>query len=121
MLSSAKPNTPTPGTFKLSRLNGWPMCSPTDASPASSRMPTHGSGPMGIATPSLQWTFTTYSLPVSTGAPVCLTCAQSLVPIEVMISDLAIKAFQASQHASRRDWVHRYNADGLTGLLGRLV
>jgi FtsP/CotA-like multicopper oxidase with cupredoxin domain len=33
-------------------------------------MPTHGSGPMRIATPSLQWTFTTYSLPVSTGAPV---------------------------------------------------
>ena len=28
MLSSAKPNTSTPGTFKLSRLNGWSMCSP---------------------------------------------------------------------------------------------
>jgi hypothetical protein len=25
----------------------------------------------------LQWTFTTYSLPVSTGAPVCLICAQA--------------------------------------------
>jgi antirestriction protein ArdC len=30
---------------------------------------------MRIATPSLQWTFTTYSLPVSTGAPVCLIYA----------------------------------------------
>ena len=28
-------------------------------------------------------------------------CAQSLVPIEVMTSDLAIRAFQASQQASR--------------------
>ncbi len=36
----------------LSRLNGWPMPSPTDASSASLRTPTHGSGPMWIATPS---------------------------------------------------------------------
>ena len=49
----------------LSRLNGWPMRSPTDASPTPSRTPAHGSGPMWIATPSSQWTFTTYSLPVS--------------------------------------------------------
>src|SRR5450631_1685264 len=69
MLSSAKPNTSTPGTFKLSRLNGWPMCSPTDASPTSSRMPAHGSGPMWFATPSSQWTCTTYSLPVSRRTP----------------------------------------------------
>ena len=61
--------TSASGTFKLSRLNGWPMRSPTDASPSPSRMPTHGSGPMRIATPSLRWTHTTYSLPVSTGAP----------------------------------------------------
>ena len=32
----------------LSRLNGWPMHSPTDASP----FPAHGSGPMWFATPS---------------------------------------------------------------------
>jgi hypothetical protein len=44
----------------LSRLNGWPMLSPTDASSFA----THGSGPMWFATPSSQWTFTTYSLPV---------------------------------------------------------
>jgi hypothetical protein len=36
----------------LSRLNGWPVCSPTDASQISSRMPAHGSGPMWIAIPS---------------------------------------------------------------------
>jgi hypothetical protein len=30
-----------------------------------------------------------------------LTCAQSLVPIDAMTSDLAIRAFQASQQASR--------------------
>src|SRR5437762_11964262 len=49
----------------VSRLNGWPIRSPTDASPTSSRTPAHGSGATWIATPSSQWTFTTYSLPVS--------------------------------------------------------
>jgi hypothetical protein len=49
----------------LSRLNGWPMRSPTEASPRLSRACTHGSGPMWIATPSSQRTSTTYSLPVS--------------------------------------------------------
>jgi len=48
----------------LTRLNGWPMHSPTDASPTSSRTPAHGSGPMRFATPSSWRTFTTYSLPV---------------------------------------------------------
>jgi len=48
-----------PETFKLSRLYGWPKRSPADASSSPSRMPTHGSGPMRIATPSLQWTCTT--------------------------------------------------------------
>ena len=36
----------------ISRLNGWPMHSPADASPAASRPETHGSGPVWIATPS---------------------------------------------------------------------
>jgi hypothetical protein len=36
----------------LSRLNGWPMRSPADASPLPLRTTTHGSGPMWIATPS---------------------------------------------------------------------
>ena len=49
----------------VSRLDGWPICSPADASPTSSRTPAHGLGPMWVATPSSQWTFTTYSLPVS--------------------------------------------------------
>ncbi len=49
----------------ISRLNGWPMHSPADASPSASRPKAHGSGPVRIATPSLQWTCTTYSLPVS--------------------------------------------------------
>ena len=55
--------------YLLSRLNGWPMHSPVNASSASSRIPTHDSGPMRFATPSSQRTFTAYSLPVSTGAP----------------------------------------------------
>src|SRR5262249_36504645 len=52
------------GLRYFSRLDGWPMRSPTDASPVSSRMSAHGSGPMWVATPSSQWTFTTASLPV---------------------------------------------------------
>jgi hypothetical protein len=49
----------------LSRLNGWPMRSPVNASPKPSRAPAHDSGPMWIATPSSQGTCTLYSLPVS--------------------------------------------------------
>ena len=36
----------------LSRLDGQPARSPTDASPDPSRNPAHGSGPVWIATPS---------------------------------------------------------------------
>jgi hypothetical protein len=49
----------------LSRLNGWPMRSPADASPQPSRTATHGAGPMLIAHPSSYRTLTDYSLPVS--------------------------------------------------------
>src|SRR5277367_6573029 len=45
----------------VSRLDGWPICSPADASLTSSRTPAHGSGPMWVATPSSQWTFTAHS------------------------------------------------------------
>ena len=48
---------------------GMRQRSPTDASPTPSRVPTHGSGPMRIASPSPWWTFTSYSLPVLIGAP----------------------------------------------------
>src|SRR4051795_2254952 len=58
-------NTSAPETILFSRLNGWPMRSPVNASPASSQMPPHDSGPVWFATPSLQETFTLYSLPVS--------------------------------------------------------
>ena len=36
----------------LSRLNGWPVRSPVNASPWPSRATAHDSGPMWIATPS---------------------------------------------------------------------
>ena len=65
MWPSTRQTASAPGNSFLSRLNGWPARSPTDASPASSRMTAHGSGPMWFATPSSQWTCTTYSLPVS--------------------------------------------------------
>lgn len=52
----------------ISRFNGWPTCSPANASRTASLLPAHDSGSMWIATPSLQWTFTICSLPVSTGA-----------------------------------------------------
>src|SRR5208283_3024822 len=56
--------TSAPDTFKLSRLDGWPMRSPTDASTQPSRIASRGLGPMRFATPSSWRTFTTYSLPV---------------------------------------------------------
>lgn len=65
VLPSAGSNASAPGTTKLSRLDGWPMRTPADASPAPSRTQTHGSGPMRFATPSSYWTLTNYSLPVS--------------------------------------------------------
>src|SRR5271157_3322786 len=49
----------------LSRLNGWPIGAPADASPPASRPTAHGSGPVWFATPSPQWTSTTYSPPAS--------------------------------------------------------
>src|SRR4029077_4356766 len=52
ILPSTTQTASAPGISFLSRLNGWPARSPTDASPTSSRMPAHGSGPMWFATPS---------------------------------------------------------------------
>ena len=69
VLPSVILNTSAPGTILFTRLNGWPMRSPTDASPTPSRVPAHGSGPMRIATPSPWGTLTSYSLPVLIGAP----------------------------------------------------
>ncbi len=65
VLLSALSTASAPRGKIFSRLNGWPMRSPADASPTSSRAPAHGSGPMRFAIPSSQWTCTTYSLPVS--------------------------------------------------------
>jgi hypothetical protein len=64
VLPSALSIASAPRKFQFSRLNGWPVRSPADASPASSRRQAHGSGPTWIASPSSQRTFTTYSLPV---------------------------------------------------------
>ena len=49
MLPSVILNTSASGNIKLSRLDGWPMRSPVNASPASSRIPTHDSGPVWFA------------------------------------------------------------------------
>ena len=65
VLPSDKQTSSAPGIRTVSRLDGWPVRSPADASPASSRTRAHGSGPVWFATPSPQWTCTTYSLPVS--------------------------------------------------------
>src|SRR3989442_2865899 len=40
------------------------MRSPVNASPAASRIRAHDSGPLWLAKPSVQWTYTIYSLPV---------------------------------------------------------
>jgi hypothetical protein len=65
VLPSALSIASAPRKFQFSRLNGWPVRSPADASPTSSRRQAHGSGPTWVASPSSQRTFTTYSLPVS--------------------------------------------------------
>src|SRR5262249_34938316 len=65
VLPSALSTASAPGTRHLSRLNGWPMHSPTDASPVPSHAPAHGPVPMRFALPSSGRTFTAYSLPVS--------------------------------------------------------
>src|SRR5262249_44203571 len=40
-----------PGAILLSRLDGWPMRPPVNASPVPSRVPAHDSGSMRVATP----------------------------------------------------------------------
>jgi hypothetical protein len=59
----------------LSRLNGWPMRPPVNASPKPSRATAHDSGPMWIANPSSQETCTLYSLPVSRRFANLVRCA----------------------------------------------
>src|SRR5216683_2305060 len=49
----------------FSRLNTQPMRTPVNASPSPSRGPTHDSGTVWFARPSLEETCTLYSLPVS--------------------------------------------------------
>src|SRR5215468_7819595 len=65
VLPSAFATASAPGIRIFTRLNGWPVCSPTDASPPPLRTTAHGSGPMWLATPSSYRTCTDYSLPVS--------------------------------------------------------
>jgi hypothetical protein len=65
VLPSAFATASAPGIRIFARLNGWPVCSSTDASPPPSRATAHGSRPMWLATPSSYRTCTDYSLPVS--------------------------------------------------------
>ena len=53
-----------PGVL-FSRLNTQPMRTPVNASPSPSRGPTHDSGTVWFARPSLEETCTLYPLPVS--------------------------------------------------------
>ena len=52
VLPSAPRTASAPRNDRLSRLNGWPMRSPADASPLPLRTTTHGSRPMWFAIPS---------------------------------------------------------------------
>ena len=65
VLPSAFATASAPGIRIFARLNGWPVCSSTDASPPPSRAAAHGSRSMWLATPSSYRTCTDYSLPVS--------------------------------------------------------
>ena len=57
------------GEVSISRLNGWPVRTPVNASPPPSRMSMHDSEPVWIATPSPYETCIHHTLPVFTGAP----------------------------------------------------
>jgi len=92
----------------ISRLNGWPARSPADASTTPSRVTPHSSGPMWVATPSSQWTFTTYSWPVSRRTPLPTTSghhARTGRPIFGVAScglDLAVKTSDHSWGRQQR-------------------
>ena len=79
-------NTSAPETILFSRLNGWPMRSPVNASPASSQMPPHDSGASVV-----RYTFTArdfHSLLFAgfTGAPKFKKFAHAGSPLEKGIS-----------------------------------
>ena len=57
------------GQKPFSRLDGWPMRTPVNASPPPSRATVHDSGPLWFAIPSVQWTYTTFSSPVLPAHP----------------------------------------------------
>ena len=61
--------------------------------PPPSRTTAHGSGPMWIATPSSQWTCTTYSLPVSRRTPI-------LRDLKIMRSSLKQRVARMSETKS---------------------
>ncbi len=52
----------------ISQLNGWPVCTPVNASPVPLWAPAHDSGPVWLARPSPYGSFIHNSLPVLTGA-----------------------------------------------------
>src|SRR5215831_7382265 len=63
VLPSTKRTASAPRMRSLSRLDGWPMRPPVNASPRPSRVTAHDSGSMWFATPSSWWTFTSCFLP----------------------------------------------------------
>ena len=65
VLPSAAETASAPGTNFLSRLNGWPIRTPVNASRRTSRCTAHDSGTMWFATSLSSGTCTLYSLPVS--------------------------------------------------------
>ena len=68
MLPSAPINSVGVPEGLISELNGWPACTPVNASPVALRRPTHDSGPVWLARPSPCDSFIHNSLPVFTGA-----------------------------------------------------
>src|SRR5271157_4725155 len=68
VLPSASVNSVRAPKKLISQLNGWPVCTPVNASPMSSRTSAHDSGPVWLAGPSPYGSFIHYSLPALTGA-----------------------------------------------------
>src|SRR5450759_5822625 len=113
LLPSATQTASAPGISFLSRLNGWPARSPADASPTSSRIPAHGSGPMWFATPSSWWTRTTYSLPVSRRTCVKTQCRAKPIEWVFIRSRLTSVKFSRAGDFDRREKYHSHRRRGL--------
>ena len=89
MLPSVRPTTSAPETFKLSRLNGWPIRSPADASTQPSRIAVARLGADAVCYSFIVADFHRLLLAGFAGAPVCLISAPSAMTAQGRVQPIA--------------------------------